>query len=245
MNDQDAKFVLGAYRSNGKDADDPAFAETLAKAGRDPELQAWLERQGRFDQAVTAKLQSVVPPAGLRDAILASGRAGQPRSNWWKSAIMLGAAAAIVVLGILSYSVLPMLGRPAVSDLIGFAISDLANAHDDHEDFPPSLASLQGQLASAKLPLTTTLSIDLAELRSKRCRVLRVGRREVFEVCFNRDGIWYHVYVAKRSDFAPGKLDSRALITTNGAYVATAWADAKNIYTLVAEGAPAILQGVL
>lgn len=243
MNNQEAKFILGAYRPDGSDACDPAFAEALAVAGRDPALQTWLEQQRRFDEVVAAKLQTVVPPAGLRDTILAGGRASRPRISWWQRRITL--AAAIIVLGFMSYAVLPILGRPAVSDLVGFALSDLAEAHDDHEGFPPALAGLQGQLANARLPLTTGLGLDLAELRRNRCRVLRVGGREVFEVCFNRDGVWYHLYAARRSDFAAGALDARALLTTKGACVATAWADARNIYALVAQGAPAALQRLL
>jgi len=243
MNHREAKFVLGAYRPDGSDAGDPAFAEVLAAAGRDPELQAWLESQRRFDQAVAAKLQTVMPPAGLRDAILAGGRASRPRSRWWQRPVTL--AAAIIVLGFLIYAVAPISGRPTAADLVSFALGELADAYDEHEGFPPLLASVQGQLANARLPLTTGLSIDLADLGRKRCRTVRVGGREVFELCFNRDGVWYHLYAARRSDFAAGAVDARALLTTKGSHVATAWADAQNLYALVAQGTPADLQRLL
>ena len=44
MNNQEAKFILGAYRPGGRDAVDPMFSEALAQAGRDPELRAWFEK---------------------------------------------------------------------------------------------------------------------------------------------------------------------------------------------------------
>src|SRR6185295_12013962 len=121
MNNQEAKFILGAYRPDGSDATDPMFAEALTMVERDPELRDWLERQRAFDRAVAAKVRAIVPPAELREAILAGGRASRPRRLWWTNPVVLVAAAAMVVLGVVSYSIMPRLSRPAVSDLVGFA----------------------------------------------------------------------------------------------------------------------------
>ena len=77
MNDQ-AKLLLSAYRPGGADATDPAFAEALAQAGRDPQLRAWLEESQRFDEAIAGKLRSVEVPANLRATILAGAKFSQP-----------------------------------------------------------------------------------------------------------------------------------------------------------------------
>jgi hypothetical protein len=74
MTNDEAKFILSAYRPGGHDAADPAFAEALDQARKDPALARWFEFERRFDEVMTAKIGAVTPPAGLRDAILAGAR---------------------------------------------------------------------------------------------------------------------------------------------------------------------------
>jgi len=42
MNNQEAKFILAAYRPGGQDASDPLFAEALEQVRRDPDWQRGL-----------------------------------------------------------------------------------------------------------------------------------------------------------------------------------------------------------
>ena len=73
------KTALGAYRAGHRDAGDPAFAEALREAARNPELAAWLAEQQRFDALMAAALQQAPPPAGLKESILrAAGSDGKP-----------------------------------------------------------------------------------------------------------------------------------------------------------------------
>ena len=47
---------------------------------------------------------------------------------------------------------------------------------------------------------------------------VNVAGREVFELCFNRDGTWYHLYVGERGALAPGGgAGSPALASAGGA----------------------------
>jgi hypothetical protein len=242
MNIQEAKFILGAYRPNGRDAADPMFAEALGQAERDPELRAWLERERKFDTAFAGRLRDIAPPAELRAAILAGARASRPRRRWWTHPLWL-AAAAIAIIAAVSIDIVPS-AEPKVSELAAFALSDLVEAHDEHVGYPPELASLQDRLGAVQLPLTAEpgIGIDLDELRRLNCRSVRIAGREVFEICFVRDGTWYHLYVARRNDFAPGPVDPNLLIQSRGEYVATAWADARNVYALVTHGQEALRQ---
>ena len=101
------------------------------------------------------------------------------------------------------------------------------------------------QLASVSGPLSRNLKLDLADLRKKNCRAVSVGGREVFEFCFQRDGTWYHVYVGKRSDFAPGALDPKALLSSEGQLASTAWADSSHVYALVTRAGAEALRRVI
>jgi hypothetical protein len=243
MNNEEAKFILGAYRPDGRDAADPQFAAALAQAGRDPELRAWFERQRAFDRTVAAKLGAIAPPAGLREAILAGGRASQPRRRWWASPAWLAAAAAIALLALVGVQGLrPAGGGGALAEFAALAVGELAADHASHEGFPAGLGEVQARLAAATGPLTRTLSIDLEELRRQRCRTVRLGGREAFELCFNRDGIWYHLYVAPRGRLAPG---AGAAMAARGDYAAAAWTDAQHVYALVAPGGAAAIQRLI
>jgi hypothetical protein len=245
MNNQEARFILEAYRPDGRDASEPMFTEALAQAERDPELRAWFDRQRKFDATVAAKLREFAPPAELRGAILAGVRASQPRPHWWTNPRWLAVAAAIAVLAAVSVTLTRSRHTHAASELAAFAINDLANAHDQHVGQPPSLAGVQAQLADAQLPLTAALGLDLDELRRKNCRSVSVGGREVFEICFKRDGAWYHLYAARRVDFPTGVVDAKSMLTSRGEYASTAWADSKNVYALVTKAGPAALRRLI
>lgn len=241
MNNQEARFILGAYRPDGRDAGDPTFADALAQAGRDPELRTWLERQRKFDTACTEKLGEVPPPAGLREAILAGARVSQPRRRWWANPVWLSTAATIALIAAVSITIGPSAGSPPVSDLATFALTDITDAHEEHVGFPPTLADLQARLGAAEAPLPTVLSeIDLNELRGRNCRRLLIAGREIFEICFLYDGTWYHLYAGRREDFGPGAVDPRSMITAQGEYAATAWADSKHAYALVTDDEEAL-----
>jgi hypothetical protein len=235
MNNQEARFILGAYRPDGRDAGDPVFAGALAQAGLDPELRDWLEAQRTFDRALAAKLQQVTPPPGLREAILAGSRASAPPPSrrWWTSPGWLAAAAALVLLAALAITLRPAGSSPTAEQLARFAMRDLAETHDRHVARPEGLSVLQTQLARSALPLTKNLTLDVEDLRRNRCRSITIQGREVFEVCFLREGAWYHVYVGRRRDFAPGAVDPQALTQVNGQFAGTAWADATHIYAIV------------
>lgn len=235
MKNEEARFLLAAYRPDGRDAGDPRFVEPLARVERDPGLRAWFERERNFDATVARKLAEIHPPAGLREAILAGVRASRPRRRWWPQPAWLAAAAGLALLAAVAVRLKPPAALPATAELTAAALRELADAHDNHEGHPPALASVQAQLATVPLPLTNHLAIDLNELRGRKCRAVRIAGREVFEICFQRDGAWYHVYVARRADFAPGAVDPQVVIAAQGGLASAAWADSQRLYALVTD----------
>jgi hypothetical protein len=247
MNKQEAKFILGVYRPNGLDAGDATFNDALALAEKDPELRAWFSAQSRFDNAVTGKLKEVVPPPGLREAILAGGRvsAVRAKSAWRTTTIWLAAAAAIALVASVAVKFRSGSGRPNGVELAAFALDDLANHDKQHIGSPPGSDAVVAQLTNARVPLMRGLDVNLDALRKEHCRIVRVDGKEVFELCFKREGSWYHVYIGHRRDFAPGSIDPRAAMTVQGQFAATAWADAEHVYAVVTRDGPEALQRLI
>jgi hypothetical protein len=195
MKNEEAKFILGAYRPNGSDAGDETLSEALRQAQTDPELREWFGRTQAFDSAVAAKLAGLNPPPGLRESILAGSRvSGARRTGWW-SATRITAVAAAVVIIMASLALWPGHAVAAGDSLAEFALNDVARG--DHNGHGKGVAALQVALSDRTKHLSRGLSLDFAGLRTTGCRTVSVAGAEVFEVCFNRDGSWYHLYVTK------------------------------------------------
>lgn len=241
MNPPQAKLILSACRPDGRDLDLPDVAEAVREAERDPALKAWWEHERQFDAAVVRRLGGIAPPAGLREAILAGARTGRPRRLGWENSVWLAIAASVAVLVSAVLSRATATG-PATADLVTFALHDLAEAHDNHVARPADLMSVQERLAAESRPLPGSLKVDLAELRSKRCRAVRIAGHEVFEICFQRDGVWFHLYAARQTG---GKAAGPQPVATRGEFAGTAWSDAGVVYALVTRAGPAALQRVL
>ena len=241
MNNQEAKFILGAYRPDGRDAADPAFVEALGQAARDPELRAWLERERKFDTIVSGKLRDLAPPAELRASILAGSKASRPRRRWWTHPAWVAAAAAVMVLGVF-IRILPGGQDGELGQMAALALRDLNEAHDQHDGFPAGLTEVQARLGALPRPVVSALgaAVDLDELKRRNCRSLRVAGREIFEICFERDGTWYHLFAMVRAD-PPGRAaEERPITSSRGEYTAAVWRDARMVYALVARGEEAV-----
>jgi hypothetical protein len=250
MNSQESKFILRAYRADGRyAASDPLFAEALAETQRDPALLAWLESEAALDASVANKLDGIQPPAGLRESILVGARASRPRRHWWQQPLWLAAAAAIALT-----AALPLLERrfthPDASSvnaamLAQFGLDDLEHAHDAHQGHPALLADVQARLGAVALPFSKNFSIDPAELTAKKCRAVTFAGHEVFEICFVRNGVWYHLYITPRRSSDSIVVGAAPSLLADGDYASAAWADARNLYTLVTHAGADALRRVL
>ncbi|MEY2879127.1 MAG: hypothetical protein RLZZ15_1507 [Verrucomicrobiota bacterium] len=234
MNNTEAKFILDAYRPGGRDAGETAFAAALAQAKADPALGAWFAREQAHGAAVAAKLRAIAPPPGLREAILAGARvsegnattAGGPMTTraWWRQPTWLAVAAAVAIFAAAGAVRWRTTGGAATdAALTTFALGDALETtrHGGHGEPTGALQSALGRsdarLASVALP------VDFAALRATGCRTVSVAGRDVLEVCFQRDGAWFHCYVARVTDF-PGAGDGAApSFSEQGGVAAAAW----------------------
>jgi hypothetical protein len=110
MDKATVKLLLESYRPHI--ANDPIFAEALREVAADPELAAWFERMQRFDAMMSAKFQQLPVPSEVKNHILlgyTASAAPQPRRS---RAIIFGAIAAALVLGLICWNMFAPPRRP-------------------------------------------------------------------------------------------------------------------------------------
>ncbi len=247
MNNVEAKFILQGYRPNGADAADAMFASALEQARQDPALHDWFAREQAFDAAISARLGRIQAPAGLREAILAGGRvtaADAPRHRWWQHPVLMAAAAGVAVIFALTMALWP---KQAAADapLLNFALTDALHSenHDGHHG--AEAGALQAVLADPVTRLGGNLPVDFAGLRRTGCRTVGFEGHEVLEICFKRNGVWFHCYIVQRGDFPTlAAAATPTLVDRNGMSLAS-WADATHLFVVVSKRGHAELEKLL
>jgi hypothetical protein len=187
MNEQ-ARLLLSAYRPSGSDANDPAFAEALTEAERDPQLRAWLAESQRFDHAIAHHVRSLPVPPDLRAAILAGAKASQPRPARRTVPRWVAAAAVLMLLGaagLLVYSLRSRLADWQTQSLAAIeAVEDGAVKLDVENTWP---APLLEYLADRSAPRPAELPPSLANRPTLGCKTIVADGRVVSVICFRVD----------------------------------------------------------
>jgi hypothetical protein len=243
MNNDQLKFILGAYRGNGRDAADPTFAEPLQRAAQDPALRAWFERDQALSAAVAGKLREIAPPPGLREAILAGARVGV-RLPWWRRPAVLAVAAAIVVLCTLTPFVLRLMRPAAAADLPAFALNFAGRGFIGLQRRDADVEKLKAWLADRNAPLPAKIPAELAQLRSLGCRTVDFQGKNISVICFER-GHEYHLFVARREDFPSLRASDTPHFETQRGWAAAAWSDPEHHYVLVSDAGLAAVKNLL
>lgn len=247
MTNDEAKFILNAYRPNGSDASDTTFCAALEQTRQDPALGAWFQWQQRFDRAMTAKLGQVQPPAGLREAIVAGVKVSQPATaqrSWWNQPTLVAVAASVAVLFAVTAGLLWPKNVAASTGLAEFALTDTMHG-DLHGGHGPGEGALRAMLSQPDQALCHGLSVDFAGMRASGCRTVNYEGHDVIEVCFKRNGAWFHCYIAQRADFPElANRTTPVIIDRKGVAVAT-WTDAEHVYVVAGKNGSAALQQLL
>lgn len=242
MNNQEAKFILSAYRPSGNDANDEAFADALRQAQRDPALGAWLASEQALDAAMVRKLKEIAPPAGLREAILTGARVSGSRPRFWNKPLWMGLSAAAAILMVASIALWPRQASADTRALTEFALKDTAG--DRHRGHGTQVEALQRLLGDPNVPLSKSLAIDFEMLRRDGCRTIGFDDREVLEICFNRDGTWFHLYAMRVAPDLKGKKAAGVAISQRDALACATWSDpaSGHLYALVGNTDPESLK---
>jgi hypothetical protein len=244
MTNDEAKFILSAYRPDGSDAGNAAFGDALKMAGSDPMLGSWFSLSRAHDAAVAAKLREVAPPAGLRDAILAGASVSGPRTGegLGRAWIFGVGAAAVLAVVILSMKA-PVRPGAAGAAFAGFAINDVVTAKHGGAGEPAGALVAELQTSGSKMPGAG--QIDFDKLRDTGCRTISFAGRDVIEVCFVRDGTLFHLYVSRRVEPSG---DSGAIgpsFISQAAGAAAAWSDRSFDYVLASTAGTEALRRLL
>lgn len=245
MNSQQAKFILQGYRANGSDAGDSIFSEALEFARHDPALREWFAREQTFDAKISAKLGEVRAPAGLREAILAGARvtaSDVTNRSWWRSPVWLAAAASVAAIFAVTVVLWPK--KTLDSEFTQFAMADASHAQS-HGGRGEQVGALQAAMSQPSTRLGNSLPVDFALLRKTGCRTLGFKGRDVLEVCFERDGIWFHCYIARRADFPSLAMTAIPELLQRGGVAGASWADAAHLYVLVSDHGRSALEKLL
>ena len=241
MNNEEAKFILQGYRPNGADSGDATFCAALEQAKNDPALGEWFAKQQAFDAAVSAKLGQVAPPPDLRSAILAGGKVTAPQAGraWWNRPAWMGAAAGIALLLAVGAALWPNRAE-ALTD---FVLQDV-RITATHEGHGHGSSVMQAAFTDPGVRLGQKIPLDFATLHETGCRTLYCQGRHVLEACFNRDGVWFHAYVARRSDF-PKEVGDALLITDHGGTSMATWVDDEHVIVVVSKSGRKNLEALL
>lgn len=243
MNNAEAKFILQGYRPNGADAGDATFCAALEQARNDPALSQWFARQQDFDAAVSAKLAQVPVPADLRAAILAGGSvttAGAPQRAWWNRPAWMAVAAGVTVLLAAGVALWPK----QAATFSDFALADakLSAIHGGHGH---ENNELQAVLNDPATKLGQKLPISFANLHETGCRTINFKGHDVLELCFKRNGVWFHAYIARAADFPRLALGPSPTLEDRGSTAIAAWTDDAHVIVVVSKTGRKNLEALL
>ena len=235
MNDQ-AKLLLSAYRPGGADATDPAFAEALAQAERDPQLRAWLQESQRFDEAIAVKLRSVEVPANLRATILAGAKFSQPRRWWqgsrgWALAALLAVFASVAAFWFAKNSRLESWQTESLAVLekieTGAVRFDAKNEHP---------AQLVDWLRKKAAPSPAAMPPALAAHPTFGCKMIDAGGRKVSLICFNMGGAdQAHLFTTDRTGLRIEPPEKHPIFGKKDHWNLANWRSGEEVYMLATQ----------
>jgi hypothetical protein len=244
MDKAEARLLLQSRRPNGADDNHPLFAEALALAGRDPDLNAWWQAQQEFDRRVATKLAQAPVPADLRETLLAGPRI-VPFTTRYRLPIWFAAAAMIAIFtvaGVLVQS--PASAQMASSEFESKALSFLGNNDPPLGMLSPEHDKVMAWLQEKNAP-TGGIPGKMAAMPSVGCQQFAVHGHKVSLICFAlADNKIVHLFVVDRDALsdAPG---SSPQFTQTGGWSTASWSDDTHSYILATQAGPETLKQLL
>lgn len=187
VNNQEAKFILSAYRPGGEDASGATFAAALEQVNRDPDLAAWFADQRAMDVATSDALCSIPIPRDLRANILAGAKISR-RRLWSVRPALLAIAASLVLFA----AVAGIWTRQARLDAWqGDALAVISSFQPGQSPFDHESTdsyALQQWLQAQNAPTPEVIPAALQALPTLGCKMISSGGKPVSIMCFRMQG---------------------------------------------------------
>ncbi len=243
MNEQEARFILQAYRPGTEDESDPQFAEALREAVNNPELARWLTEEEAFDRAITTHLAADPPPFGLKTRILAQAQETPARSAYTRWLVGLAGLAALLFL---VAQVADFWRRPGIpvpqyaSEMVSFV--RLAPPLEMESD---NLGKIKNWLAQRnEQPMA--VPARLAALQPIGCRILSFRGHDVSLICFQRNGNRLaHLFVVDRAALPNMKPGGKPVFANEHGWMTATWMEKDGIYMIALQGGRAEIEDYL
>ena len=244
MTNDEAKFILSAYRPSGRDATDPYFADALEQARRDPDLSQWFDRERALDRLVTSKLSEVKAPSRLKSELLMGAQSPSrraPQLRWLKWGVAL-AASVVVFAGVFWNENRP--APVASAALVAKAVGML-----DHGPslgmMGPDLDQLKAWLSARKSPVPGKLPDSFARLQGMGCQEFEISGNKVSLICFQQNGKPVHLFVMNIEALTPEARHADPRFAKEGAWAVAQWSDGTHAFLMATEGPIETLQRLL
>jgi hypothetical protein len=102
VNSHEAKQILLLYRP-AVDRDDPDFAQAIALAKADPELDTWFQQHCAFQNVASSAFKTIPVPEGLKEQILSERKAHLTLTSRRRALVAACAVVVIAVCGLLTF----------------------------------------------------------------------------------------------------------------------------------------------
>jgi len=240
MDNREAKFMLGAYRPGGQDANDPRFAEALEQVRRDPILKHWFEESVAFDAAITERLSATWVPSDLRESILTGAKVTS--APLWKNRWRKWAIAAAVVLSATLGVLIWHNTRPAPVagwqlQALDAILSSIARNESHFDAISSNPADLVQWLHANHAPTGEGLPNNLDKLPSIGCKTIFWHGKPVSLICFTLpEGRAIHLVIANASGDSDRAIKHKAKAIQQGHWATATWREGEMIYMLALEG---------
>jgi hypothetical protein len=238
MNNDEAKFILNAYRSGGQDANDPQFREALDQARHDPDLARWFDEQRELDNRIGTTLRTALaPPPELKSNLLAQRRL--VRVSFWRKPAWVATAIAASLALLLTVGLL-FTGSAPRADFAQYrvAMAEFVDGRIDRLDLMSrDVDELRNWLEQQGAPSDFVLPAGLAGRPALGCRLKEWNGQKVSLLCFeleNREVA--HLLVIDRNALTDAPLEAPEFVRS-GPVATVAWSRDDKIYLLASSHA--------
>ena len=259
MNREEAKIILQSFRSNGRDVDDPFFAEALALAKMDAGLAAWFAEQQQFDGSAGREIKSLPVPPDLKAKILAQGNPQRrnivepPAAVWWRQLLSFNspvswamATAVVVLLGLAIFWGQPKNNARFAdysAEMVSAAVHDTNHVDVLNNDMKQVVAWLGEHHGENKFVLPAALNGGSGLMG---CRVLDWHGRKISMLCYQFNGSAHvDLFVAEANVFPDAPPVDRPQFASSDGMPTASWSHGGKVYLMVSHGDPAILEKIL